>query len=110
MIRSVLALRAPAGRGSELVETFARLDVLGAASEIPGFVRGELQGRCDDEDAMLVTAVWTSETAYEQWLRSPVRSEINRRLTPVLEHERLDAVLYQLVLEVSRDPSTERVA
>jgi heme-degrading monooxygenase HmoA len=92
MVRSVLVLAARSGRRDEVVAMFARLDVLRASSEVPGFVGAELQVPTDGSDELLVTATWESADAYDSWLASPARE----RIRPALE-------------ELLREPPSPRV-
>lgn len=80
MTRSVLVIRAKPGRRDELVELFSRLQVLEKASRQEGFVSCEVQVPADDDEHVLVTALWTSPDAYQGWLDNPVREEMRPEL------------------------------
>jgi quinol monooxygenase YgiN len=84
MVRSVLVLRARACCRDEVVALFDRLDVLRAASRVPGFLGAELQVPTDDSDELLVTATWESAAAYDAWLGSPVREQMRPALEQLL--------------------------
>jgi heme-degrading monooxygenase HmoA len=77
MTRSVLVIRAKPGCRGRLVELFSRLEVLEKASRQEGFVSCEVQVPADDDDEhVLVTALWTSPEAYQGWLDNPVREQM----------------------------------
>jgi len=80
LTRSVLVIRAKPGRREALVELFARLNVLELASRQEGFVSSELQVPTDDDEHVLVTALWTSPAAYQGWLDNPVRETMRADL------------------------------
>jgi heme-degrading monooxygenase HmoA len=76
MTRSVLVIRAKPGCRERLVELFSRLQVLELASRQEGFVSCEVQVPADDDEHVLVTALWTSPEAYQGWLDNPVREQM----------------------------------
>ena len=80
MTRSVLVIRAKPGCRDRLVELFTRLQVLEKASRQEGFVSCEVQVPTDDDEHVLVTALWTSPEAYQGWLDNPVREEMRPHL------------------------------
>jgi heme-degrading monooxygenase HmoA len=80
MTRSVLVLRAKPGCRERLVELFTDLQVLEKASRQEGFVSCEVQVPADDDEHVLVTALWKSPDAYQGWLDNPVREEMRPRL------------------------------
>jgi heme-degrading monooxygenase HmoA len=80
MTRSVLVLRAKPGRRDRLVELFSRLQVLEKASRQEGFVSCEVQVPADEDEHVLVTALWTSPEAYQGWLDNPIREEMRPEL------------------------------
>lgn len=83
MTRSVLYIRAKPGCRDRIVELFSRLQVLEKASRQDGFISCEVQVPADDDDHVLVTALWTSADAYRGWLENPVREDLNRELGPL---------------------------
>lgn len=85
MTRSVLVIRAKPGRRDELVELFARLQVLEKARRQEGFVSCEVQIPTDGDEHVLVTALWTSPDAYQGWLDNPVREEMRPELEELVE-------------------------
>ncbi len=81
LTRSVLVIRTKPGCRDRLVELFSRLGVLEQASRQDGYVSCELQVPADDDDDhVLVTALWTSPEAYQGWLDNPVREEMQPEL------------------------------
>lgn len=80
MTRSVLVIRAKPGCRDRLVELFSRLQVLEKASRQEGFVSCEVQVPADDDEHVLVTALWASPEAYQGWLDNPVREEMRPAL------------------------------
>jgi heme-degrading monooxygenase HmoA len=80
MTRSVLVIRAKPGCRDRLVELFSRLQVLEKASRQEGFVSCEVQVPVDDDEHVLVTALWASPEAYQGWLDNPVREEMRPAL------------------------------
>jgi heme-degrading monooxygenase HmoA len=72
------------GRRDEFVAGFRRLGVLRRASLQPGFRRAQLHVPVDGSDEALVTADWDSPEAYQGWLDTPVRAEIQAELGPLL--------------------------
>jgi quinol monooxygenase YgiN len=96
MVRSVLVLRARSGRRDDVVELFARLDILREASAVPGFVAAELQVALDGPDELLVTATWDSAASYDTWLESPVRERMRPALEELLAEPPVGRV-YELV-------------
>jgi heme-degrading monooxygenase HmoA len=82
--RSLLLFSILPGRRDEFVAGFRRLEVLSRASSQPGFRRAELNVPVDGSDEVLVTADWDSLEAYQGWLDTPVRAEIQAELGPLL--------------------------
>ena len=80
MTRSVLLIRAKPGCRDRLVALFSRLRVLEKASRQEGFIACEVQIPTDDDEHVLVTALWASPDAYRGWLENPVRDEMTEEL------------------------------
>jgi heme-degrading monooxygenase HmoA len=85
LTRSVLVIRAKPGCRDRLVELFSRLQVLEKASRQQGFVSCEVQVPADDDEHVLVTALWTSPDAYQGWLDNPVREDMRPELEQFAE-------------------------
>ena len=60
MTRSVLLIRAKPGCRDRLVALFSRLRVLEKASRQEGFIACEVQIPTDDDEHVLVTALWAT--------------------------------------------------
>jgi quinol monooxygenase YgiN len=84
MVRSVLTMRARAGRRDEVVALFERLQILREASAIRGYLDAELHLAADEADGLLVTARWQDGRAYDAWLASPVRERLRAPLEELL--------------------------
>lgn len=66
------------------MELFSRLQVLEKASRQEGLISCEVQVPADDDDDhLLVTALWRSAGAYRGWLENPMREDLNRELGPL---------------------------
>jgi heme-degrading monooxygenase HmoA len=74
MIRSILFLRPVSGDFGSIERFFEAEQVLERAARTPGFVSAELHRPTDDNDVMLVTALWESPEAYQSWVDDPWRA------------------------------------
>jgi quinol monooxygenase YgiN len=101
MTRSVLVIRSKPGCRDRLVELFSRLQVLEKASRQDGFVSCEVQVPADDDEHVLVTALWTSPEAYQGWLDNPVREEMRPELDELTAADPEPRV-YQIVEALSQ--------
>jgi heme-degrading monooxygenase HmoA len=77
MIRSIITLRVTPGREREFEETFRARGVLALAREVADLRTGELLRPLKAGDPYVVIATWDSAEAYDRWVRSPARSEVN---------------------------------
>lgn len=72
--RSMLLVKALSGRRDDAVEEFKRLHVLAdTAKTVAGYIDGELLIDTHDSSMVCITARWTSQSAYQEWVDSPVR-------------------------------------
>lgn len=80
-----VTFRVHPGMRDEAAHAFIQLRVLeDCAQAVEGFLDGEMMLSHEDPDLMYVTALWASESAYQQWLTSPVRAAQGQALTPYL--------------------------
>lgn len=77
---SLLRIPVAAGRRREFIERFTALDVFKRASDAAGMKRGWLLRPVAEDGELVVVAEWVSTGAYEGWLQSPVRAEVNADL------------------------------
>lgn len=86
MIRSLLTLRAAAGKAQALEDFYADQRVLERAREFAG-CRGAVLLRSTDDAASshLVTADWDSAEDYQRWIDDPWRSVVSQQLVDLLE-------------------------
>ncbi|MBA3414274.1 MAG: antibiotic biosynthesis monooxygenase [Chloroflexia bacterium] len=96
--RSVLYLHAKPGQRAALVETFARIDVLGHALQQEGCLGVEVQVPPDEDGPLLVTALWRRREDYDGWLANPWRAESTAKLAPYISDEQPVGVVYDVVL------------
>jgi quinol monooxygenase YgiN len=95
--RSVLFLQAKPGMRDELVEVFRRIDIPGNALLQEGCLSVDVQVPPDEDEPLLVTALWTHRAAYDGWLANPWREYSGSELAPFLEGES-HGVVYDIVL------------
>jgi len=101
MFRSVLTLRAAAGRAAELEAFYADNRILERARQFPGCRAAELLRSVGDSAAThLVLADWDTAADYRRWVDDPWRAALSGRLTALLEirDEPLVGGVYELVL------------
>ncbi|WP_405146310.1 antibiotic biosynthesis monooxygenase [Sphaerisporangium sp. NBC_01403] len=85
MIRSVLYLRPLPGKEGDLEEFYARHGVLDRALSLPGCHGAALHRPAEPGGPYLVTATWTGESDYQQWLGDPWRQRITGELGDLLD-------------------------
>ncbi len=86
MIRSLLTLRAAAGRAQALEDFYADQQVLERAREFAGCREAVLLRTIDDAGSThLVTADWDSAADYQRWVDDPWRSAVTAQLTALLD-------------------------
>jgi quinol monooxygenase YgiN len=95
--RSVLFLQAKPGMRDELVQVFRRIDIPGNALLQEGCLSVEVQVPPDEDEPLLVTALWTHRAAYDGWLANPWREYSGSELAPFLAGES-HGVVYDIVL------------
>src|SRR5215211_2486683 len=95
--RSVLFLQAKPGMRDELVQVFRRIDITGNALLQEGCLSVEVQVPPDEDEPLLVTALWTHRAAYDGWLANPWREHSGSELAPFLAGES-HGVVYDIVL------------
>jgi heme-degrading monooxygenase HmoA len=96
MYTSVLTLQALPGRRDELLDVFARLDVLRRSLRAPGAIDTTLTAALGDADLVRVISKWESPEAYQGWLDHPDRETITAELYPLLAVP-ADAATYRIV-------------
>ena len=96
--RSVLYLRPRPGQRAALVDTFARIDVLGHAMQQEGCLGVEVQAPPDEDGPLLVTALWRNREDYDGWLANPWRAESTAEIAPHIADDQPVGVVYDVVL------------
>ncbi|SNY47900.1 antibiotic biosynthesis monooxygenase family protein [Paractinoplanes atraurantiacus] len=101
MFRSVLTLRAAAGRSADLETFYADNRVLERARTFPGCRAAELLRSVDAGAAThIVTADWDTAADYGNWVADPWRASLSEGLTALLdirEDEPLVGGVFELV-------------
>jgi heme-degrading monooxygenase HmoA len=108
VIRSVLRLRAAAGRGGALEEFYERHGVLARARKFDG-CRGAVLLRATDDGPVthLVIADWDEAADYRRWVDDPWRAALSRELAQLLDTTPGEPVvggLFEFVPEMSPHP------
>ena len=86
MIRSVLSLRAAAGKAQALESFYDQWQVLARAREFAGCREAVLLRSIDDSSVThLVTADWDTAEDYQRWVDDPWRSVVSQQLAALLE-------------------------
>ena len=94
VIRSVLTLRAAAGKAAELEELYARRGVLDRARRFPGCRDAVLLRSLDGGSAThLVIADWDTPEDYQSWVDDPWRAALSRQLAELLDTGRDEPVV-----------------
>jgi antibiotic biosynthesis monooxygenase (ABM) superfamily enzyme len=90
MIRSVLTLRAAAGKSGALEAFYADQRILARAREFPGCRGAQLLRSVDGSSAThLVIADWDTAADYRRWVDDPWRDALSGRLTALLDNTEL---------------------
>jgi quinol monooxygenase YgiN len=103
MIRSVLYLTPRHGDAAAVVDYYRRAGVLERARGQNGCLGAALHVPCSGSGAVLVTALWRDEKAYEGWVANPSRKEDAGELDRLVEEDMnagVRAALYELVIVV----------
>ncbi|MET3803337.1 heme-degrading monooxygenase HmoA [Nakamurella sp. UYEF19] len=86
MIRSVLTLRAAAGKAKALEDFYAEQQVLERARTFAGCREAVLLRSTDGTGAThLVTADWDSAEDYRRWVEDPWRVVVSQQLVSLLD-------------------------
>ena len=86
MIRSVLSLRAAAGKGEALEALYDQWQVLARARAFAGCREAVLLRSIDDASVThLVTADWDTAEDYRRWVEDPWRSVVSQQLATLLD-------------------------
>ena len=94
MIRSVLRLRAAAGRSGALEEFFAAHGILDRARSFPGCRDAQLVRSVDGAPVTyLVIADWDEAADYDRWVHDPWRAAVSRQLVALLNTEQDEPVV-----------------
>lgn len=101
MIRSVLYLDPRGGDGEAIADFYRRHQVLERASGQEGCLGAELQLPTGASRAVLVTALWQDEAAYQGWVENPFRSANAEELAELVEgfDSGVRGELYEIVVE-----------
>lgn len=101
MIRSVLSLRAGAGKSAALEEFYAHRGILERARRFPGCRAAQLLRSLDGGRVThLVVAEWASAQDYQQWVDDPWRAAVSQQLAALLDtdpDEQLVGGVFELV-------------
>jgi heme-degrading monooxygenase HmoA len=88
VIRSVLSLRAAAGKAGALEEFYAEHGILERAREFGGCRDALLLRSVDGSPATyLVIADWDTAADYRRWVDDPWRAAVSRQLSALLDTE-----------------------
>ena len=86
MIRSLLALRAAAGKAQALEDFYAQQQILERAREFGGCREAVLLRSIGDTGSThLVTADWDTAADYQRWVDDPWRSAVTQQLLALLD-------------------------
>lgn len=88
MIRSVLSLRAAAGKAEELEAFYAQQGILDRASAFAGCRETVLLRATGPSPVThLVIADWDSPADYDRWVNDPWRAAVSQQLATLLDSE-----------------------
>jgi hypothetical protein len=105
-IRSVLVLQPRGGDYAALAEFFRLHDILGIAVRDGGAWSAEFHVPIGGDGAVVVTALWDSPAAYQQWQTHPMRADLGPALEQIVEARPDLAIangVYEIVISASRE-------
>lgn len=76
MIKSILKIQVSNSLAEEVIERYARLEVLETSIRESGALMCELAQSTTDGGSLIVSALWKDEAAYSHWLANPSRGRI----------------------------------
>lgn len=106
MIRTQLHLKPRPGRVQDVLDFYAIRGVLTRSIAQPGCMAAEIRVQLPDQDCVVVSALWESESAYQAWLQNPDRALDVAELNPLLDHT--DGRLGEAELSTIHDFRTAR--
>jgi heme-degrading monooxygenase HmoA len=105
VFRSVLTLKAQAGKEAELEAFYADNGILQRSKQFPGCLDAQLLRSADNGSAThLVTADWETAADYGRWVADPWRAAVSGRLIALLDFpdgEPLVGGVFELVVPPS---------
>ncbi|WP_150461362.1 antibiotic biosynthesis monooxygenase family protein [Nesterenkonia ebinurensis] len=85
MIRTFLSLDVKPGQRDALIAWYKESGALEKAVEYAGCLSTELYPDAEDEDRLLVTALWESGEDYERWVAHPWRQSTTSQINQFLK-------------------------
>ncbi|RKQ85364.1 quinol monooxygenase YgiN [Mycolicibacterium mucogenicum 261Sha1.1M5] len=76
MIKSILRIQVSSPLAEEVIDRYAKLEVLETSILESGALACELAQSTTDEGSLIVSALWKDEAAYAHWLANPSRERI----------------------------------
>lgn len=84
MIRTFLHLDVKPGQRDDLISWYRESGALEKAVEYAGCMSTEMYPDAEDEDRLLVTALWESAEDYERWVAHPWRQSVTDEINQYL--------------------------
>jgi len=81
-IKILIKRRLPLGTAPDMVELSRRLRILATQQE--GYISGETLRRLDNPDEFLVISNWQSLEAWQKWVNSSQRKELQSKIDTLL--------------------------
>jgi len=106
MIRSFLYLNVQPGKRNALLEWYREVGSLDKAVELAGCKATEMYFVPEDENLVLVTALWADSDGYQSWVQNPWRQSLSAGISQYLDADfapDAQGYVYESVLSAPTD-------
>lgn len=100
MFRTVLTLQSSPADAQNLIEHYAKFEVMAEGIRQAGALECELCVSTDDPGDLLVISLWNSEADYQVWLGHPVRAQVTAEIRANMP--RMAGKVYRIEDKVTR--------
>lgn len=101
MFRTVLTLKTTPENATNLIEHYAKLEVMAEGIRQAGALECELCISVDDPGDFIVTSLWPNEAAYQTWIDHPVRARVTADILDLMPA--MSGKVYRVEDKVTRE-------
>jgi heme-degrading monooxygenase HmoA len=101
MFRTILTLDTPPEKTQQLIDHYAKYEVIAEGVRQAGALSCEFCVSVDNPGALIAIALWPSERDYQNWIEHPVRAKVTEGIAEFMPYA--SGKVYRVIDQVTRE-------